>query len=216
MLAPPSSSIVLMDLNNSNNKRQWKVLCWNVRGINSQNKWTTLRSKISKTKCDIICLQETKREHFDQVYISKFYWAQFDCFEYIPSHGTSGGTIIIWKSSRFLGQVSFQNEYAMSIEFVSSLSGAAWTLTNVYAPYNFPFTYLGLPLSTSNPTIHDCLPMAPRIEKRLISTSLWLTQGGKLQLVNSVMSSLPTFYMCTIKLPISIIKQIDKYRRHCL
>jgi hypothetical protein len=81
---------------------------------------------------------------------------------------------------------------------------------------NFPFTYLGLPLSTSNPTIHDCLPMALRIEKRLISTSLWLTQGGKLQLVNSVMSSLPTFYMCTIKLPISIIKQIDKYRRHCL
>jgi hypothetical protein len=58
--------------------------------------------------------------------------------------------------------------------------------------------------------------MALRIEKRLISTSLWLTQGGKLQLVNSVMSSLPTFYMCTIKLPISIIKQIDKYRRHCL
>jgi hypothetical protein len=35
-------------------------------------------------------------------------------------------------------------------------------------------------------------------------------------LVNSVMSSLPTFYMCTIKLPISIIKQIDKYMRHCL
>jgi hypothetical protein len=30
------------------------------------------------------------------------------------------------------------------------------------------------------------------------------------------MSSLLTFYMCTIKLPISIIKQIDKYKRHCL
>jgi hypothetical protein len=75
---------------------------------------------------------------------------------------------------------------------------------------NFPFTYLGLPLSTSNPTVQDCLPMALRIEKRLISTTLWLTQGGKLQLVNSVMPSLLTFYMCTIKLPISIIKQIDK------
>jgi hypothetical protein len=32
--------------------------------------------------------------------------------------------------------VSFQNKYAMSIEFVSTLSGAAWTLTNVYTPYN--------------------------------------------------------------------------------
>jgi hypothetical protein len=35
-------------------------------------------------------------------------------------------------------------------------------------------------------------------------------------MVNSIMSSLPTFYMCTIKLPISLISQIDKYRRHCL
>jgi hypothetical protein len=58
--------------------------------------------------------------------------------------------------------------------------------------------------------------MALCIEKRLISTLLWLTQGEKPQFVNSVMSSLPTFYICTIKLPISIIKQIDKYRRHCL
>jgi hypothetical protein len=80
----------------------------------------------------------------------------------------------------------------------------------------FPFTYLGLPLSSSNSTAQDCLPMVLRIERRLISTSLWLTQVGKLQLVNAVMSSLLTFYMCTIKLPISIIKQIDKYKRHCL
>jgi hypothetical protein len=58
--------------------------------------------------------------------------------------------------------------------------------------------------------------MVLRIERRLISTLLWLTQGGKLQLVNSILSSLLTFYMCTIKLPISIIQQIDKYRRHCL
>jgi exonuclease III len=34
-----------------------------------------------------------------------------------------------------LGQVSFQNEYVMSIDFVFTLSGAEWTLTNIYAPY---------------------------------------------------------------------------------
>jgi hypothetical protein len=45
-----------------------------------------------------------------------------------------GGTIIIWKSSRFSGQVIAQNSYAMSVEFVSSYSGAVWVLTNIYAP----------------------------------------------------------------------------------
>jgi hypothetical protein len=39
---------------------------------------------------------------------------------------------------------------------------------------------------------------------------------GKLQLVNSALSSLLTFYMCAIKVPVSILNQIDKYRWHCL
>jgi hypothetical protein len=79
-----------------------------------------------------------------------------------------------------------------------------------------PFTYLGLPLSIYKPTVQECLPLAHRVERRLISTSIFLGQGGKLQLVNSVLSSLPTFYMCSRKVPIEILEQIDKYRRHCI
>jgi hypothetical protein len=37
-----------------------------------------------------------------------------------------------------------------------------------------------------------------------------------LQIVNSVLSSLPTYYLCTLKLPSSVVAQIDKSRRHCL
>ena len=79
-----------------------------------------------------------------------------------------------------------------------------------------PFTYLGLPLGLTQPTLQDCLPLVTRVERRLVSTSIFLSQGGKLQMVNSVLSSLPTFYMCAIKIPCEVIKQIDKYRRHCL
>jgi hypothetical protein len=50
-------------------------------------------------------------------------------------------------------------------------------------PGAFPFTYLSLPLSLHKPTGEDCLPLASRIERRLVSTSNLLTQGGKLQLV---------------------------------
>jgi hypothetical protein len=79
-----------------------------------------------------------------------------------------------------------------------------------------PFTYLGLPLSTTKPNVQDCLPLLLRMERRLLSTSIFLTQGGKLQMVNSVLSSLPTYFMCSIKLSSDIINQIEKYRRHCL
>jgi hypothetical protein len=81
---------------------------------------------------------------------------------------------------------------------------------------NMSFTYLGLPLSLNKPTVQDCMPLVHRMERKLINTSNFLTQGGKLQMVNSVLSSLATFYMCSIKVPLTILHQVDKYRRHCL
>jgi hypothetical protein len=71
-------------------------------------------------------------------------------------------------------------------------------------------------LSMNKPIVQDCLPLVDIIEKILVSTTLFLSQGGKLQMVNSVLSSLTTFYLCSIKVPITIIKQVEKYRRHCL
>jgi exonuclease III len=105
-----------------------------VRRINSQVKFAAIRSKILETNCEIICLQDTKIENFDTNFIEQFYPSTFDRFEFIPSVGASGGTIMIWKSSKFNGQVISQNDYAMSIEFESKISRAVWVLTNVYAP----------------------------------------------------------------------------------
>jgi hypothetical protein len=44
----------------------------------------------------------------------------------------------------------------------------------------------------------------------------FLSYAGRLILVNLVLSSLPTFYLCTLKIPISVIEQIDKYKKHFL
>jgi hypothetical protein len=78
------------------------------------------------------------------------------------------------------------------------------------------FTYLGLPLGLKKPNLGAFLPLIQKIEKRLVTTSVFLSQAGRLQMVNAVFSSLPTYYMCTLKLPKSVIKHIDKFRRHCL
>jgi hypothetical protein len=70
-------------------------------------------------------------------------------------------------------------------------------------------------MGTSKPKVDDFIPLVQRIERRLTSTSNFLTQVGRLEMVNSVLSSLTTFHMGKIKLPPIVVEQIDKYRKHC-
>jgi len=79
-----------------------------------------------------------------------------------------------------------------------------------------PFTYLGLPLGTTKPTMQEFTLLLTKIEKRLCGVSKHRSYDGRLILVNSVFSALPTFYMCSLKIPPQVIKQIDIYRKHFL
>jgi hypothetical protein len=44
----------------------------------------------------------------------------------------------------------------------------------------------------------------------------FLNYGGKIELVKSVLYSLPLFYMSCLEIPVGITEQIIKYMRHCL
>lgn len=112
----------------------WKILSWNIRGVNSDKKWNSIRDRVTENNCDVVCLQETKRPHIDLAYIHNSCNGQYDCFEYLPSVGASGGSCIIWKSSIFSRSLLFQNEYATSVLLTSVHNNASWVLTNVYAP----------------------------------------------------------------------------------
>lgn len=81
---------------------------------------------------------------------------------------------------------------------------------------SLPFTYLGLPLSLAKPRVEDFWPLITKCEGRLVSTANLLSQAGRLELTNSVFSALPTFFLCCFWLPKTVIKQIDKFRKHCL
>lgn len=75
---------------------------------------------------------------------------------------------------------------------------------------------MGLPLGTTKPKVIDFAPLTDRIERRLTASSTFLSYGDRLALVNSVLSLLPTYYMCSLSLPVSVIDCIDRARRHCL
>ena len=58
--------------------------------------------------------------------------------------------------------------------------------------------------------------MVNRCEARLSCTSAFLSQAGRLEVTNAIFSSLPMYFMCTFSLHKTVIKQIDKYRKHCI
>ena len=85
--------------------KAWKVLCSNMRGINSDQKLLALRNAIDTSGCSVICLQETQRASFDKSFVRTFCPKRFDKFEVVPSQGASGGLIIIWDSSIFVSDL---------------------------------------------------------------------------------------------------------------
>jgi hypothetical protein len=64
-----------------------------------------------------------------------------------------------------------------------------------------PFTYLGLPLGITKPSVADFWPLVSKCERRLVAFSSFLNKAGRLELTNAVIIALPTYAMCTFLLP---------------
>lgn len=85
--------------------RNWNVLCWNVTGLNSNARQRAVRQKMDESQCAIACFQETKCTSFDIRTIRKKNPRRFDCFAFSPSVGASGGILVVWNSSVFVGSL---------------------------------------------------------------------------------------------------------------
>jgi exonuclease III len=101
------------------NNRSWQILCWNIRGLNGRDKWDAVRTKIDESACAVLCLQETKRAHFDKAFIRNFAPRRFDSFDYIPSEGASGGLLLLWNSSIFSATIIDKHCFAITATFCS-------------------------------------------------------------------------------------------------
>jgi hypothetical protein len=61
-----------------------------------------------------------------------------------------------------------------------------------------PFTYLGLPMGTTKPTVTDLMPLVDRIERKVTTSTLLLSYAGKLAYVNAILSSIAMYTMFSI------------------
>ena len=82
---------------------------------------------------------------------------------------------------------------------------------------SFPFTYLGIPMHRRKRMNKDWKHVEEGFQKRL---SCWrgkmLSVGGRLVLINSVLSSLPMFMMSFFEIPRGVLKKLDYFRSRFL
>lgn len=82
---------------------------------------------------------------------------------------------------------------------------------------HFPIKYLGLPLSTRKLPKSQLRPIMERLAVKLPSwKGPMLQKSGRLILVKSVLSSIPTYSLMADKLPAWLIEEIDTIRRKFL
>ncbi|XP_039136364.1 uncharacterized protein LOC120273726 [Dioscorea cayenensis subsp. rotundata] len=83
--------------------------------------------------------------------------------------------------------------------------------------YGRILSYLGIPISGRRPRKQDWECLITKVRGRLASwKSSYLSIGGRLTLVNSVLLVVPTYWMSLFRLPKWVIKAIDRIRRDFL
>jgi exonuclease III len=114
--------------------KTWKVLDWNIHGLNSEAKQLAIRENMEESGCSVICIQETKKESFDNKSIRYFCPKRFDNFAFSPSVGVSGGILVVWNSSVFKETLIQVKRFVVVIEFESAHSDQKRTMVSVYGP----------------------------------------------------------------------------------
>jgi hypothetical protein len=80
-----------------------------------------------------------------------------------------------------------------------------------------PFTYLGLPVGANPHLASTWAPMVEGLKKRLGSWgNKYVSLGGRIVLINAVLSSIPIFYLAYMKMPQKVWKEVVKIQRNFL
>ena len=80
---------------------------------------------------------------------------------------------------------------------------------------SLPLQYLGMPLRASYKALGIWNPIIEKIERRLAGwQKIYLSKGGRLTLLKSTLSSLPTYFLSLSPIPVSVAKWIESIQRN--
>lgn len=111
-----------------------KLLCWNVRGLGDESKCNVVRNVIKDSRCDLLCIQETKLNEKNLSYVLRalpsFFQRQVVS---VDARGSAGGIVIAWKHSYELVS-SWATPHTCTAILKQVSTGQEMAITNVYGP----------------------------------------------------------------------------------
>jgi hypothetical protein len=106
-------------------------------------------------------------------------------------------------------KVNFNKSMLTGVNISSTWLVEAASVLN-YRTGTIPFLYLGLPIGGDSRKLSFWKPVVERITSRLSSwNNKFLSFGGRLVLLKSVLSSLPVYFLSFFKAPTGIISSIE-------
>jgi hypothetical protein len=80
-----------------------------------------------------------------------------------------------------------------------------------------PMKYLGLPLGAKFKSLDIWNPIVEKMERRLAGWKrIYLSKGGRLTLIKSTLSNLPTYFLSLFPIPATVAKRIEQIQRNFL
>ena len=111
-----------------------KIVSWNVRGLNEQDKRLRVRNMFRKWKANIVCLQETKLELINRGVIFSLWGGHHVDWLYLGSVGASGGVLLMWDNRVVEKLEEAVGRFSVSCKFKNVVDQFVWAFTGVYGP----------------------------------------------------------------------------------
>ncbi|GAU14645.1 hypothetical protein TSUD_97090 [Trifolium subterraneum] len=113
-------------------------------------------------------------------------------------------------------KVNFSKSRLIGVNVASSFMEGAASFLNCKI-CTIPFVYLGLPIGANPRLTSTWDPVLKTIEKRLSSwKNRYVSLGGSVVLINSVLASIPVFYLSFLKLPSKVRRAVVRIQRNFL
>jgi exonuclease III len=109
-----------------------KILCWNVRGLGGKGRSRQLKEMVDKNRVEILCLQETMKEHFTIAELRELVSGQSFSWNWTTSASHSGGTLLGVKQGDLDAIDMDEERYFLSINVENKKDKCSWKIINVY------------------------------------------------------------------------------------
>ncbi|MCH82363.1 LINE-1 reverse transcriptase like [Trifolium medium] len=113
-------------------------------------------------------------------------------------------------------KVNFWKSCLIGINVGDSFMDMACTFLNCIRG-GLPFKYLGLPVGANPRRLSTWVPLLEKIRKKLNNWgNKHISLGGRVVLINSVLNSIPIFYLSYMKMSVQVIKKVTRIQREFL